>query len=88
MLRWLDERCGDAENTEKVDDYAVVDLKFGYTKRNIAVVDALKLSLEFTNLFDKKYVSLINGMDDSRAGKTSYYAGAPFTTLLTVSLEI
>jgi iron complex outermembrane receptor protein len=88
MLRWLDERYGDAENTEKVDDYTVVDLKFGYTQRNIAVVDALKLSLEFTNLFDEKYVSLINGMDDSRSGKTSYYAGAPFTTLLTVSLEI
>ncbi|WP_419660620.1 TonB-dependent receptor [Desulfosarcina variabilis str. Montpellier] len=88
MLRYLDDRFGDAENTETVDSYMVADLKIGYKKNDIAFFDALKISLEFTNLFDEEYVSLINGMDDSRAGRTSYYVGAPFTTLLSVSLEI
>ncbi|HSO18466.1 MAG TPA: hypothetical protein VLT88_03350 [Desulfosarcina sp.] len=88
MLRYLDDRYGDAANTEAIDDYTVADLKIGYTKRNLAFTESLKVSLAFTNLFDEEYVSLINAMDDSRAGSTSYYVGAPFTTLLTVSLEI
>jgi iron complex outermembrane receptor protein len=88
MLRYLDDRYGDAENTEKIDDYMVADLKIGYTKKNFAFFETLKVSLEFTNLFDEEYVSLINAMDDSRAGSTSYYVGAPFTTLLSVSFEI
>lgn len=88
MLRYLDDRYGDAENTERIDDYMVVDLKIGFTRKAVAFFEALKVSLEFTNLFDEEYVSLINAMDDSRAGSTSYYVGAPFTTLLSVSLEI
>ncbi len=88
ILRYLDDRYGDAENTEKIDDYVVVDLKIGYTKKDIAFFEALNVSLEFTNLFDEEYVSLINAMDDSRAGSTSYYVGAPFTTLLSISFEI
>jgi iron complex outermembrane receptor protein len=44
------------------------------------------VSLDFTNLFDKEYIARVDAMDDSRAGATSYYVGAPFTTLLTVSL--
>jgi iron complex outermembrane receptor protein len=54
----------------------------------LAFVDTLKVSLEFTNIIDKEYISEINAMDDSRAGSTSYYVGAPFKTLCTVSLEI
>jgi iron complex outermembrane receptor protein len=50
-------------------------------------VDKLRLSLELTNLFDKEYVSVINAMDDSRAGSASYYVGAPFTALMTVSFD-
>jgi iron complex outermembrane recepter protein len=88
MVRYLDKRYGDAENTEKIDEYVVADLKIGYTKKELSFIDALKISLELRNLFDEAYVSLINAMDDSRAGNTSYYVGAPFTTLLTVSLEI
>jgi iron complex outermembrane recepter protein len=88
MVRYLDERYGDAANTEKIDAYAVADVKIGYTKKKLAFIDTLKVSLEFTNIFDKEYVSEINAMDDSRAGSTSYYVGAPLTTLLSVSLEI
>ncbi len=87
IVRYLDDRYGDAENTEEVDDYVVADLKIGYTKENVAFCKALKVSLEFTNLFDEQYVSVINAMDDSRAGSTSYYVGAPFTTLLSFSFE-
>ena len=88
MLSYLDDRYGDAENKEEVDDYVVANLKIGYTMKDVAFCKSLKVSLEFINLFDEEYISLINAMDDSRSGSTSYYAGAPFTSLLTVSLEI
>jgi iron complex outermembrane receptor protein len=88
MVRYLSKRYGDAENTEKIDDYTVADVKIGYTKKKLAFINTLKVSLEFTNIFDKEYVSEIHAMDDSRAGSTSYYVGAPFTAMLSVSLEI
>ena len=88
MVRYLDDRYGDAENTEEVDDYVVADLKIGYTKKNVAFCKTLKVALEFTNLFDEAYVSVISASDDSRAGSTSYYVGAPFTAMLSFSFEI
>jgi len=86
MVRYLGERYGDAENTEKIGGYTLADLRISYGRKNLGRLDDLKVSLDFVNLFDKEYVALVKAMDDSRAGATSYYVGAPFTTLLTVSL--
>ncbi|MGD9878102.1 TonB-dependent receptor [Desulfococcus sp.] len=88
MLRYMDERYGNPENTEKIDDYWVADLKLGYTRKNLSFADALNVSLEVINLFDEAYVSLIQENDTLRGGITSYYAGAPFTAMLTVSLDM
>ncbi len=88
MVRYMDDRYGDAENKDEIDDYLVADLKIGYARKNLSFVDAVNISLEFTNLFDEEYVSLINAGDDSRAGNASYFVGAPFTTMLSVSFEI
>ncbi len=87
MVRYLGKRYGDAEHKERIDDYVVADLKMGYTFNNLSFIDKLKLSLEFTNLFDEEYVSVINAMDDSREGNTSYLVGAPFTSMMTVSFD-
>jgi len=87
MVRYLGSRYGDAEHKERIDDYFVADVKVSYTKKNLFFVETLKVSLEFINIFNNEYVSVINSMDDTQAGSTSYYVGAPFTALLTVSLE-
>lgn len=87
MVRYMGSRYGDAEHNEKIDDYVVADLKMGYTFNNFYFVDKLRLSLELINLFDKEYVSVINASDDSRAGSASYYVGAPFTAMMTVSFD-
>lgn len=86
-LRYLDRRYGDAENTERVDDYVVADLRIGYTRKNLPFTKALKVALDLTNLFDEEYVSVINASDDARAGLTSYYVGAPFTVMASVGFE-
>lgn len=87
MFRYVGERYGDAEHKENIGDYFLADLKIGYTMKNISIIESMKLSMELQNIFNTKYVSLINASDDSRAGSTSYYVGAPFTVVMKVSME-
>jgi iron complex outermembrane receptor protein len=83
----MTDRYGDAENKEEISDYLVTDLNLSYTKRNLSFTKAMKISLQFYNLLDREYVSVINSSDDTRAGITSYYVGAPFTTVLLLSMD-
>lgn len=86
MVRYIGKRYGDAAHTESVGDYFLADLKIDYTTPKIPHMEALKLSVELQNLFGEDYISLINASDDSRAGSTSYYTGAPFTALIKASM--
>ena len=87
MVRYLSKRHGDTEHKERIDDNVVTDLKISYCKNNLPYVEALKVSLEFNNIFNEKYVSVINAMDDNRGGKPSYYVGSPFNSMITLSLN-
>ena len=87
MLRFLGLRYANPENTEKVDSYVIADLRLAYTLKKIPMVRALKFSLDLDNLFNKEYVSYISASDYTAGGSASYYAGAPFTAVLTASLE-
>ncbi|MDM7203033.1 MAG: TonB-dependent receptor, partial [Thermodesulfobacteriaceae bacterium] len=78
QMRYIGKRYGDAQHTEKIPSYAVFDLRLRYTKENIGMFKSFKVSLEFDNIFDKKYVSLIRAMDDAVSG-TTYGVGAPFS---------
>ncbi|MCX7769915.1 MAG: TonB-dependent receptor [Proteobacteria bacterium] len=77
-MRYIGKRYGDVEHKERIPSYTVFDLSIGYTMENLGKIKTLKLSLDFDNIFDKKYVSLINAMDDAVAG-TTYGVGAPFS---------
>ena len=87
MVRWLSSRYGNAENTQKVDSYAIADLRLTYTLKKIPIARALKFSLDLNNLFNKEYVSVISASDYTTGGKASYYSGGLFTTVFTASLE-
>jgi len=78
QLRYIGKRYGDCEHNEEIPSYAVFDLKLNYIKEKVGMLKALKFSLEFDNIFNKKYVSVINAMDDAVSG-TTYGVGAPFT---------
>ncbi len=79
MLRYVGERYGDVEHKESVDAYFLADLKISYTMKDISIINNPKLSLELQNIFNNKYISLINFSDDNRVGSTGYHTGAPFT---------
>ncbi len=87
MLRYMNRRYGDAEHRERIDNFVVAEVQMGFTFKNLSFTDELQLTLECNNLFDEEYVSLINSMDDTRAGNTSYHVGSPFTTMLNISFK-
>ncbi len=76
-VRHIGERYGDIAHNEKIPSYAVIDLKLRYMIEKIHALKDLSISLEIYNLFDKKYVV-----------SPSYYPGAPFTVLGSLSFKI
>jgi iron complex outermembrane recepter protein len=85
-VRVIGERYGDVAHQEKIDPYAVADLSISYTKKKVLSLAQLKVSLELTNLTNERYVAVINSFDDTRAGATSYYQGAPFSAIGSVAV--
>jgi iron complex outermembrane receptor protein len=87
ILRYTGKRFGDVENAERIPEYAVFDLNFGYTKKNILWCKVFSAGISFLNLFNTHYIGIINASDDSRQGSTSYYAGAPLTVVANATLK-
>lgn len=88
MVRFMGTRHGDVEHREDVDAATVVDLRLAYARRSTGSWPALRFGLELMNLFDQRYISVINTTDDARAGRVSYHVGPPFTALASVTLEL
>ncbi len=88
-IKYMSERYGDAENTQKVAPYALADLSVGYTKKNKSgTFKEISASLDLQNILGRKYISLIQAADDATAGTTMQYVqGAPFAAIATVALK-
>lgn len=87
VVRHVSSRYGDALNVVQIPSYTLVDLNINYSKHTIPKVGDLSFGLDFLNLFDTQYIAIISATDDQRPGNTSYYPGAPFTVVGTVSLK-
>jgi iron complex outermembrane receptor protein len=84
VLRWIGSRYGDALNTQRVSDYYIVDARVEYKvpeKYAFGLKD-LRLTGTFLNIFDRKYVGVINFSEFQLAGQTSYLVGSPFTAVV------
>ncbi len=76
-MRFVGKRYGDSDHDEAISSYSVFDLKLNYHKDKWAFFKSVSVSLEVDNIFNKKYVSIINAMDDAVSG-TTYGVGSPF----------
>ncbi|MGB9744810.1 MAG: TonB-dependent receptor [Desulfurella sp.] len=83
---YVGSRYADAGHTQEVASYATLNAQINYTLKNIYKMHELKLSLQLNNILNKKYIAVINSMDDALAGNTSFYPGEPFNASLTASL--
>ncbi len=86
-VRYLGTRFGDAAHAERIGSHVVADLALHYTRKKALGNATLKAGLELNNLFNRKYVAVINASDDNMGGAASYMAGAPFSAALKVGLE-
>ena len=86
-LRYLGARHGNVAQSERVGSHVVADLAIRYTRKKVLGNASLKAGLELNNLFNRKYVSVINASDDNLGGGASYMVGAPFSAAFKVGLE-
>jgi iron complex outermembrane receptor protein len=86
-VNFIGSRYADVEHKEEVSSYATANLKLSYTFKKVPVAEALKVSCELNNIFDRRYISGINSSDDTQAGATSYMVGAPFSAVVSASVE-
>ncbi|MGM0539350.1 MAG: TonB-dependent receptor [Thermodesulfobacteriota bacterium] len=86
-IRYTGRRYGDIEHQERIDSYTVVDLAAKYTMPRVWGDKDLKLGLELNNILDEEYISSITAMDYNRGGAASYYAGAPFSAVVSASVD-
>ena len=87
-VKYVDKRYGDIQNVESLPSYYTVDVETGYSKKNFYGFKEAIFSVSLQNLLDKKYIAIIkNDLDDTGTGGTSYYAGAPFTAIASVTLK-
>jgi len=83
---FVGKRYTDAAHTEEVASYTTINAQINYTMKNIYKIHELKLSLQLNNILNKKYIAVIDSMDDAMAGKTSFFAGEPFNANISVNL--
>ncbi|WP_041963129.1 TonB-dependent receptor [Sulfurospirillum cavolei] len=87
-LKYVDKRYGDIQNIESIPSYYTVDVETGYVTKNFYGFKEALFSVSLQNLLDKKYIAIIkNDLDDTGTGGTSYYTGAPFTAVASITLK-
>ncbi len=88
-IKYMSERYGDAENTQRIAPYAVADMSIGYAKKNKSgTFKEISGSLDLQNILGRKYISLIQASDDATAGTSMQYVqGAPFAAIATLALK-
>ena len=87
-VRYVDKRYGDILNKESIDAYTTVDLTFGITKKKLWAFKDVTASINMQNLMNQKYIGIIkNDLDDTASGATTYYQGAPFSAVATISMK-
>lgn len=91
VVRYISARYGNVDNSEKISPYTVVDLFLTYSNpRLFSMLPGVKdgfVSVAFLNLFNKKYVGVINAFEDRLGGGAAYFPGAPLTVAGSVGLK-
>ena len=87
LFRWMSTRYGDVTNTQRVDGNFLTDLYMAYDIKVAKYAEDIQLSLSFLNLFNRRYIGLINTSDFALSNSTTYYPGAPFTVMGGVTVK-
>ncbi len=86
-VRYIGKRFGDTEEKQAVDGYAVADLGIAYRTRNVLGFKQMDVDLNISNLFDKRYIGIINTSDYAVGGLPTYLPGTPRALAVKVSAK-
>ena len=84
-FKYVGRRYSTAQETDPISAYATADLGLRYALPKFSWCKDLAVSLDVTNLFDKKYVGPISASDDGDGA--SYNPGTPFSAIASVSAK-
>jgi len=87
VIRYIGERYGNAQNTQKVSAYTVTDLNFSYNIQRMFGLQEATARFSILNVFDKQYISQIAPNDTDLSSNAQYYVGAPRTFMGTVAVK-
>lgn len=88
--RYTSSRYGDVQNTQKIDDYTLVDFDIAYRMAQFMGSRNALFRLTATNLTDEKYIATINAADNFLAASTTastYQTGAPLGVYGSLNLK-
>ncbi len=95
---YMGKRYGDMEHQQEIPSYVIFNLNIAYQKEHFWVFKDIKLGLDFMNLFNKHYISVIdtnesaaitssNHFNPDAPNTAYYYAGMPFTVATSISAD-
>ncbi len=87
LVKWITKRYGDVLHEEAIPSHATVDLSLKYSRQHLWRLTKASIELEIKNLFDSHHIGIIDLLDDTTSGKASYYAGAPFSAIITLTAQ-
>jgi iron complex outermembrane recepter protein len=87
MGRYMGQRYGDVTDVQRIPSYATMDLDMRYTRALIAKKWPIEAGVSFFNLFNRRYIGMINVSDDTKQGAAAYYAAAPRAVMGGVRLQ-
>ncbi|MDD2789368.1 MAG: hypothetical protein PHU40_01755 [Sulfurimonas sp.] len=89
-VRYISSRYGDVANTEKIDDYTLVDLDVSYKTKEFFGSKSTLFRATATNLTNEKYIATIATPDNALSASTtssSYQTGAPIGVFFSANLQ-
>jgi iron complex outermembrane receptor protein len=86
-VRYLSTRYGDPLNAQPIQGATIADLEIGAGPWRLAGASTVRFAVSALNLFNKRYIALINASDIQANGATTYMPGAERAVAATLSFQ-
>lgn len=89
--KYVGTRMSSRDNSESVPSYSIGDLHLGYdSQKQYGPLSEIGVSFNVNNLFDKSYLSTINGSNTglNNGGGATYYVGTPRNISMMISATL
>lgn len=86
-VRYLSTRYGDPLNSQPIQGATIADLEIGAGPWHLAGTSSVRFAVSALNIFNRRYIALINANDIQANGATTYMPGAGRALAATLSFQ-